>query len=245
MLSRARTALVALAATLAAVLSVTIGLPSTAHAATSGTPKVGQCHQLTSGQLAAVADPTKPVRCGARHNLVTIAVKTSPTSLAGLSDAEHTELGVRLCNPAFNKALGRTATKRAMTAYGLFFFAPTPQQIAAGARWIRCDVGLEAGRRLVPLPKKLARPVVPQRLTDGVRRCLTGAGLTTTCSRAHAFRSISAFLAPTSTAYPTDDQFLRLASRRCPSSWRYATWPGPISWSAGDRAVVCYDKTRK
>src|SRR5262249_26943336 len=158
MRARASLALVIVTAVTAALGS--LGLASPASAA-GATPKVGQCHQLTPRQIAAIADAKRAGSCSTRHNLQTVAVVTSPTSLVGLTEEEHAELGSRLCSPKLAKALGRTATVREQTAYDLFFFAPTQAQIAAGARWIRCDVGLVAVAQFPSLPKKrLSRPII-------------------------------------------------------------------------------------
>lgn len=240
MLSRVHRAVLVVVLLTAAIGS--LGLTSPASAA--AVPKVGQCHQLSLGQMDADADTKAPVRCSARHDLVTVAVATSPTTLAGTTLEQRQTLGMRLCLPLLDKALGRTAAKRALSAYTLIYFSPSTEQIASGARWFRCDVALEAGTRMARLPRRLHRPILPRRLTDDVRLCLTAGHVDTTCSRSHAFRPFRTFRVASST-YPTSDQFLSAAARACGRDWDWARWPGENAWAAGERNVVCFRRTRK
>jgi hypothetical protein len=245
MLSRVRTVLVALATVATVALSLTAALPSSAQAATGAKPKVGQCHQLSARQLASYTDSKKPVSCSKRHNLQTVAVVTSSTSLAGLSDDELTDKAYGACLPAYRKAAGG-ATKVAMTAYMLNLFTPTAAQRQAGARWFRCDVSLQQGRRYaVPLTHRLKRKFARGHLTDAVRRCLTSQRVNTTCDKSHAYRVMKAF-EMSGTTYPaTDAQKLAPMNRHCPKGWDIAFPPSEFSWAYGNRVVVCFDKTRK
>jgi hypothetical protein len=240
MLSRLRPLLVVVVATFA----VALGLPSGANAA-AAKPQVGQCHQLTWRQAAGVADATRAVACSRRHNLQTVAVVTSPDSLVGLTDDRLADLGARLCRPRVDKVLGRTAAVREQTVYSLFYFAPTPAQVAAGARWIRCDVGKIAVDHLVTLPRhRLARPVIGRHITDSERRCLTSSLYVAPCTTKHVFRSTKAFVLRQST-YPTGNQVLPRATRICPKGWDYVRWTTIWGWQHGDHVAVCYDRTRK
>jgi hypothetical protein len=229
-------------AALLTAAGLTLALPSTADAA-GARPRTGQCHQLTYRQAWAQSDTKRAVACSARHDMQTIAVVTSPISLAGLTD-EQLSTAERACYPAFLKAV-RPLSRYAMTAYDLWTFVPTPAQRSAGARWIRCDVALWRGAGLAPLPRhRLPRSVVPQHLTDSVRACLTQRKLTTTCDQRHVLRAVTAF-SMSQAAYPSREQFIAAADRRCPAGWDYATWPGQVSWSYGVHTVTCYDRTRK
>jgi hypothetical protein len=184
------------------------------------------------------------VPCSARHNLQTIAIITSPTSLAGLTDDELSA-ATTPCIPAFFKRVGRPMTRLALTAYDLWTFVPTAAQRAAGARWIRCDVALWRGRGIAPLPRhRLPRRIVPSHVGDSIRACLTKQRFATTCTQRHAFRAVKAFEIDRA-SYPTRDQFIDAANRRCPAGWDYVAWAGEVSWSYGRHTVVCYDKTRK
>jgi hypothetical protein len=238
-LSRIRLGLLVLATTLAVVL----GLPSPGQAAPAK-PKVGQCHQLSYRQSLAPSDVKKAVPCSKRHNLQTIAVVVSPTTLDGLTD-EQLSAATNGCIPAFLKAEGRPLTRGALTAFGLWTFLPTAAERAAGARWIRCDVALWQGAGLASLPRhRLPRHIVPKHIGDSTRACLTKKKWTTTCDQVHAYRVMKSFeIAQTS--YPTRDQFIAAATKRCPAGWSDVFWTRSVPWSYGKHTVTCYEKTKK
>jgi hypothetical protein len=239
-LSRIRLGLLVLATT----LSVLLGLPSPSHAAPAR-PKVGQCHQLSWARAMRYDDPKAPVACGKRHNMQTLAVVTSRTSLAGLTE-EQLSVAEDACFKPYWKAMGRL-TKLRQTAYSLFTFVPTEAERAAGARWIRCDVALLHGdRRLASLPRpRLHRPVLRGTVRDSVRLCLTTGGRAwTTCDRSHRYRSTKAFVLH-QTPYPTVEQVSRAASSHCRDSTAWLTWPSQTQWRLGNHVAVCYDKTKK
>jgi hypothetical protein len=228
---------------LATALAVLLGLPSPGHAARAGTPKVGQCHQLGYRQALDVSDDKAPVPCSRRHDLQTIAVMTSPTSLAGLS-AEQLNAATDVCIPAFLEAEGRPLTRGATTAYDLWTYVPTAAQRAAGARWIRCDVALWRGAGLAPLPRhRLPRHIVPAHIDDRVRACLTKQRWTTTCDQTHSYRVMKSFEIHQA-AYPTREQFIAAAQRRCPAGWSEVFWTRETVWSYGKHTVTCYRRTR-
>jgi hypothetical protein len=235
--------------TLVTLLVATLGTlsPAQADAAApaAAKPKVGQCHQLTARQALADSDPKRAASCSGRHDLQTIAVVTSSTSLAALTEDEVSDLGARLCDKPRDRALGRSATKREQTAYGAYFFAPTAAQIDAGARWFRCDIALVAGSHLAQLPRKrLSRPIIGRHVDSFERRCLTGKYWVTTCTSKHAYRSTDAVVLHTS-AYPTGDQLVAAANRACPKSWDIVMPPSELGWEHGNRVAVCYVKTRR
>ncbi|MDH2413265.1 septum formation family protein [Nocardioides sp. CER19] len=233
--SRARFLLVAVAT----VLASTVLTPSADAAAP--TPRVGQCHRLTTTQISRRSDTGPAVRCRRGHTTQTVAVPSLP-SLAGLTPAQLEALGERACFPAVARALGRTSAKRSLSAYRFVFFFPTPAQVTAGAHWVRCDVVLRHGRSNARLVGRLPKPIVPRRLTDDVRLCMTRAGAFTACDRRHAFRSLRA-VRVRGTAFPTGQGF-SAASARCGRRADVFTTPTASEWSAGDHTIVCFTRTR-
>ena len=137
-----------------------------------------------------------------------------------------------------------TLKTRALTAYSSAFFVPTRAQLEHGARWVRCDVVLPAGRRLVPLPTPLLSS-----LNDTVQKCLEVGGsrvVDTTCAKRHNFRSTRAFLVP-GRRFPGVRSIQATARRRCalgPHVSFFATWTPPASWNVLHRGtMVCYRAT--
>lgn len=243
MARRSAHALVAIAAMLAISL-ITLGTTPAQAASSGATPKVGQCRTLTAKLAAAPTDTSKPTSCAKRHNAVTIAIAKVPTPLVGQSQEQLSALGEAACAPLVLKKLGRSPAERETSAYRYVFFQPTAAQVQAGARWFRCDLVLEGGKRLLPLPAHLSHPILPKRLNDHIARCLTRTHVTTTCSSTHSYRPIDAITFKPA-AYPTADDFAQAGTELCPSRMRWMTWGGAAAWAAGDRVLVCYARTRK
>jgi hypothetical protein len=239
MLSRVRAILAALSLLTVGAGSLTIASPASAAA---GVPKVGECHQLSTAQALAMSDTKPGVACSKPHDFQTFAVLTSPTSLAGLTD-EQLSAASTACTRPFIKALG-PAVRSSLTSYELYTFVPTAAQREAGARWIRCDLTLDRNHRPTALPRhRLSRPIVPSRIPDGVRTCLTRSRAITTCERPHAYRAAMAFVIRQA-AYPSEEQFNRAADRRCAPGWALAQLATRRAWEAGRHTVVCFDRTK-
>jgi hypothetical protein len=237
MLSRVRPVALALA-----LLAALLGLPTPSGAAPS-TPRTGQCHDLTLRQVARPTDTRRPVACSRAHDTQTVAVAQLP-NLSGMSAADRADLGDRVCFTRVAAALGRTSVKRALSAYGYVFFFPTRAQIAAGAHWVRCDVVLQRGRGFARITHRLTRPILPRRLTDRTRACLTRGRLTTTCDEPHVFRSVKAFVVA-GTAYPAEDELVAQGNARCPRRTDVFTTPSQAQWDRGQHTITCWDRTRK
>jgi hypothetical protein len=234
--------------TLVTLLVATLGTlsPAQADAAAPAAPKVGQCHQLSWSRAAgSYSDSKAPVACSKRHDLQTLAVVTSPVSLAGMTEDQLSDAEAACFRPYW-KAMGPLVRLR-QTAYSLFTFVPTAAERAAGARWIRCDVALvhSAGRLASLARHRLRSPVVHRRIDDSIRLCLTARGhYATICDQPHRFRSTKAFRL-NQAAYPTSDQASAAARKRCRSTTSYLTWPSEEQWTRGNHIVVCYDRTKK
>jgi hypothetical protein len=241
-LSAAVAALVA-----AAVTSVNAGTVTASAADPSyGAPAVGQCFDMSADELAGASYVEAPVDCAAAHTARTIAVAQLPADLAYASTGKLTRFALETCLPAQRKALGTSLLRMRMSAYNVGYFLPTVEQRAAGARWLRCDLVL-GGASLEPLPAKLELGRLPYE--KSVSRCLTGRDFQlTVCSSRHAFRATAA-MKVTASRFPSEKVWQRLGTRRCRSvvtsrSYRFG-WPSKAAWKAGDRALVCYSKSRR
>lgn len=207
-------------------------------------PKVGSCHLLTQRQASASSDARRAVPCSGKHTTVTIAVKRLSGAVNWNNRSALVDKIAPKCERAKFAALGRNDKLRSQTAYGTFWFRPTPAQIKRGAAWLRCDLALAGGAKLMPLP---ADVTLGRKLTDRVARCLTAQGHPTVCKRPHAGRAAGAFRL--SGAYPTPTRALATARRGCgrftgrhPFTYSY---PGTYAWKAGSRAMVCYIQTSR
>ena len=125
----------------------------------------------------------------------------------------------------------------------LWFFIPTKKERAKGARWIRCDVGLHAGRTgLDRLPASWRSTSLP--LANQVARCLVGKTLATTaCSKATRGRPRRRFKLSSRGRSPR--RSTRSSAARCArsvtSTQRYASTARPREeWKAGNHFMVCF-----
>lgn len=210
------TAVIALAALLGGLMTLLVAPASSAarQDPAYGMPPVGACYDMGWKELHSPTYVEAPVDCAGTHTAMTLSVTFLPDRLSWQESSDR-KLGRatnKACWTAAAATLGGTAEERSMTAYSMAFFRPTKAQLAAGARWLRCDLIAYGGRKdLAPIP---AAPVATP-LTDETRACLVGdKGYDTVCSRKHQWRVTGAVTARL-VKYPGDRAMRELAIRRC------------------------------
>ncbi|MFC6287994.1 septum formation family protein [Nocardioides sp. GCM10027113] len=213
-------------------------------------PTVGECRAYDYDAMYGNAETSAPVDCTESHTAVVVAVETVPADgkLSGASkDVER--ILAKSCYPAMWDRLGRSHAVISRSAYGLAFFLPTKQQRQHGARWVRCDLVLRGGAKIMPLPTEQGY-LQGRLLTDDEARCLVNlrrGTMVTVCDRKHQYRASQTVTMPWSKE-PSADKALRYANRKCRDArstrgW-YATWANGLTWKAGSRILVCYRATR-
>ncbi|WP_183100523.1 septum formation family protein [Nocardioides pelophilus] len=237
---------------LAALTPLTaVTAPSPASAGVDITPpEVGSCHAYTKAEGAGKSDFTPVVECTEPHTAITVAVVEfevapdwdDPDALdQALSDE---------CYPAWYDALGGNIKTIQRSAYITYIFIPTRAQRDAGAAWLRCDVALQGGTKLMNLPDRLALGGLP--LPDRVAKCRANERADyayTVCSRPHAFRATHSVKYPHS-SYPGLRASKRFALRECRERIRtpymFYEWVGSrAAWRAGYRHAVCLKQTTR
>jgi hypothetical protein len=223
-----------------------------AAAPDAGRPAVGECHAVTPSENQAPVDPDPAVPCTRRHTTVTYRVATVPRAVVRDLRARYF-VAYRACRPGLARALRGNERTLALSAFQVTLFGPSRRRVAAGARWVRCDVYLPEGMQgLRPLPTAGA-PVLGRHLPlpDHLARCgVEGPGglYRTTCSAPHDARAVG--LVPVrAKRYPGERALYRLAQRRCPalagSRWT-TTLLGAGEWPAEPRKwVVCFRVTAR
>lgn len=252
------TSRLALGAATVALLATTLTGPASTAAAASraaaaadplaGAPTVGQCSDMSRRELQRNSFTEAPVDCAGPNTAEVVAVPVLPDKVSYKRIGRITRIAMKACMPVIEDRLGTSTLRVRMTAYSLGFFLPTTSQRAAGARWVRCDLVRYGGGRLLPLPETLAVGTFP--FSDTAARCLVGRKrFITACSERHTYRASSA-VKVRAERFPSREGWLRLAARACPrrvstprSFW--ATWSSKAAWSTGDRAIVCYSRTRR
>lgn len=231
----------------AAATALGLSLLSVAPQASAGLPAgpaVGDCHLLSFNQTYEPADTKPAVACTSKHTTVTVAVVPMPEDIDWESADVYKKMVVP-CHRALDATLGRTARARALSAYSWVWFMPTPEERAAGARWVRCDAILPAGKSLRPIPD--TTPLLEKPQTNRVWRCLTAKPYYLThCGSRHSYRATGLVLMGFDT-YPRPREARSLALAKCPSRisshyWRYS-YPDRWEWRAGHRFLQCYSKT--
>ena len=219
---------------------------ATASDPTFQAPTVGQCFDMSPEELAASSYAEAPVDCAASHTSVVIAVAQLPDGLT-YDSGRLQRFALETCFPAQRKVLGTSRLEMRLTAYDIGWFVPTPEQQAAGARWLRCDLVLGDPADLQPLPATLDVGTFPFRRS--VSRCLAGRDFhLTVCSQNHTFRATAAVRVDAA-RYPSERAWQRIGTQRCRTlvssrSYRFG-WPSKLAWKAGDRALICYTRTRR
>lgn len=213
-----------------------------ATVATAATPVVGACHTMSLRQLYMPTFGEAPVDCAGPHTSRVLAVASVPDGVSWRNLSRLERIVSEACLPALRSALGGSAESRAMSAYDFGWFLPSRAERRAGARWLRCDVVLYGGSRLLALPASLT---LPEPLHDGVTRCLTRDVAVTACSRKHAWRAVTTFTM-SRPEKPATRLLVRRCARKVPGKGPvYMTNRGEVAWRLGEHTVTCYKHTRR
>ena len=236
----------AVAALIAATLSTVSASTAVAADPAFQAPVVGQCSDMNREELDQASYVEPAVDCAGTHTAQVIAVAQMPDGLS-YDGAGFLRFALETCYPAQRKVLGTRQPGVRLTAYNLGYFGPTPEQQAAGARWMRCDLVLTSDDTLLPLPGRLKVGRYPFKKT--VSRCLAGRDYhVVVCTKKHTFRATAA-LKVDAKRFPSDKAWQRIGTQRCraaTSSRAYRfSWPSKVGWKVGDRSIVCYTRTRR
>jgi hypothetical protein len=113
---------------------------------TSGHPSVGDCWQEDDYATARTWDSwhgAARVDCQGSHNTITIAVVDLPADMqlatGTQTDDERRKLN-SLCVPSNQVVVSANRQGR----LDMFYYQPSPEQVASGQRWVRCDAALRA-----------------------------------------------------------------------------------------------------
>lgn len=231
-----------LLAALVPLTAVTAPSPATAGVDTTP-PAVGSCHDLTLEEGYGFSDPDPAVSCSGRHTSLTHKV-IQFAEAPNWQDRDALSVVVtRRCNSSFIDALGGSTKAIQLSAFTGWWFAPTKAQRDAGATWVRCDLSISGGDRLMPLPEDVTLDLP---LPDSQAKCRKGKAadyLLTVCGRAHQFRATHAVKYPSNT-YPGTRRLVRWTYRKCSDklgrSLGLYERPSRLEWKLGFGHSLCY-----
>lgn len=235
-------ALVSLA--LGLTLLAGVGAPASAGAAYQQ-PHKGDCHKQTYKQVMAVSAPLNTVRCGSR-GVTTVTVKAGllPAGVDPTSGEQAWDAVGDGCYAAQAARMGRTAKKRAMSAFDVTLLLPTATQRSHGAAWYRCDVFVWRADKLTRITRS-KRPMLSATVPDTQRFCYTRGYYKTSCDAAHMWRVVAA-VKLSGTSYPADidSRGSDICVAKVSTHGLYLV-PSEQQWARGFRFVRCFNKQKK
>jgi len=207
-------------------------------------PPEGACYRLSAKEVGRPSATKHAISCDREHTTMTIEV----FRLSGPVDWDNvfSRLTVR-CHKAFYAALGTTRYAK-LSAYDFWWFRPTEEEREAGARWVRCDIGMHlndlVGIQPIPASVRLGRPPFENRQSA----CLFGAYPDlryTTCQRPHNYRAADVFRVKRLATTLEERQQQGLRCRQKVHSRHYLSQsPSVDEWKAGYHFVLCFKPHR-
>lgn len=213
-------------------------------------PKVGECRAMSWSVLMSDYDTSAVVPCGKSHTAIVIATPKLPANVnthSATADQLAADAVTACAAPAHRWFKGATTYDRFVHTLQEAVYIPSSAQLAAGARWVECDVVdfLSSQSKTLPLPRKLPRPIFKHRLSDRTTICWTATS-PVTCDHRHLYRPAGPLVVHHSKPL-TQTQFDKKA-QQCARVVHGAPWaairPSDLGWENGYRFIVCLKKTR-
>jgi hypothetical protein len=227
-------------------------------------PQVGDCRELSYGDISLYSNESKPQPCSKPHTAFTFAVEELPGDVAfdgvQIENDAVQSAAAEACQNAYVGYIGGGTAERALTRLTVTYFVPKQPGFDAGAHWVRCDiVALQSANSLAELPDTL------EGFLDGNRTaeydvCSRGdpsdsGSSLVMCSQDHTYRAVAAIrLGDSKAPYPGEQAALSDGKQQCKDiisdllgvsggftfSW---TYPSSSDWSAGQRFGYCWNET--
>ena len=224
-------------------------------------PAVGECRRLPRNEalLGVSLRPTPVVRCSKGHNAQTYFVGRLDRDAADAAlKADRARVYAQVadrCRRHLTEWVGGDGDDLALSQFDFVVGVPGVTDVAAGARWLRCDaVVRRTEQSFQPLPRS-TRGVLASARAERYGSCIKGDmedGTTVICSLPHRWRGASAVrLGSREAKFPggsvVNARMRDLCATRVRAylgttgAFEYG-WVRPTksSWKGGDRYGVCY-----
>lgn len=235
--------------------------PTTSSATPPARPAVGDCHRLSARDLLGSADTRPAVDCSEEHTSETAFVGTfkaavlgEPSSLTG-DRANRRAAGT--CRTEAASYLGTDPARLWLTRVEVFWFVPTPDEVDAGADWLRCDVVvLRRDDELMTLPRSMQGALATTAALDRFGLCGTARPGSkkfrrVACGEKHSWQAISTIPIRGGERYPGTRRVRSIGEDPCQREAREAQggalqydygweWPTKAQWEAGQRHGYCW-----
>lgn len=223
-------------------------------------PRNGACYRLDVRDAAKSASTADPVPCTKPHTTKTIHVGRLGAEGKVAPDFRNASVRDRLtatCNREAHAFLGGDLADRRLSRLQVVWFAPTQQELAEGARWMRCDV-LALGRSdsLMTLPRLKMQGVLDRAAgADTFGLCGTASPGTrgferVACGLRHSWAAISTIPISDAKRYPGVAKVRAAGDQACSDQVNARTselkfaygweWPTLAQWKAGQRFGYCW-----
>jgi hypothetical protein len=274
-MKRSRVASAALCAALIGLVLSGCSLLPQFTATANPAPKVGECWNTTLADADAWADWSGPAAtsCSHTHVLYTYGIG----EVKGVSASDWTAKG---STTALDPTIAATAEKTCDASYGKllptlvwsqqlvksYFFVPSQAQWKAGARWVRCDVGVTATGTSVDKQKLSALPAHISTFTNLVMDdperfdyCVnspesvkklgpldSSKSIIADCTQGPQWELSSFADFPADATFPSKSTIQKATSEACSPDvesqgevWT-AYLPSKSQWKTGDREIDCW-----
>lgn len=222
-------------------------------------PVPGDCHRLTWAQALAPSTSTQKRPCR-RPTAITFHVGRLGTNAAGeirQPDARAVQRRMtRVCPQRLADFLGGDVESRRLSVLTSVWFTPTPDEVAAGADWFRCDVVAPGvAETLVQLQPPMKGALDDQERRESYALCANGQPGTdsfsrTPCSLDHTWRAVTtvdldkdSYPGPDTLddqlRQPCTDTAVDAASDPLNLVWHQEV-PTQAQWRGGQRYGICW-----
>lgn len=241
--------------------------PSSPSASTSSVaeekpeaPRLGACYDLSIRQAAQTASTEEPVPCTQRHTMKTLHVGKLGAEGKVRPNVENPAVRDRLtrtCNRELAQFVGGDPATRRLSRLQVVWFAPTQDELAQGADWVRCDVlAFSRSNDLMALPALKLRGVLDRPVgLDTFGLCGTAAPgdrafERVACSLRHSWAAISTIPIAGGARYPGTAKVRAAGDEACKDQVNGRTselkfeygweWPTADQWKAGQHYGFCW-----
>jgi hypothetical protein len=228
-------------------------------------PEIGECRDLTYGEISLFSNNSASVPCARHHTAYTFDVAELPDSVAfdgvAIKNDAVQAAAAEACQSSYARFIGGDTATRALARLTVTYFVPEQRGFDAGAHWVRCDiVALQSDTALGDLPDQLEGYLDGDDALADYGVCSRGdpseaGSLLVMCTQDHTYRAVDALrLGESGAPYPGQSATLDDGQQQCEDlikdllevsgGFTYAwTYPSPGDWSDGQRFGYCWNQS--
>lgn len=225
-------------------------------------PPVGACYRLDLAAGLELASSAPRVACSRRHTSVTVAVgrvkRNKEGRLLPIRSPGVQRQIADTCKAKVDAHVGGSTETRRLSRVQAVWFTAQPTDLAAGARWFRCDLVIAGNRAdFAALPPRTTNLLRTSKVLDKYGTCGTAAPgkasfRRVACSAPHTWRARASIDLPPGAQY-LGKNAAKVADSRCRDiearravrvtelRWSFE-WPTKAQWNSGQRYGLCWTR---